>query len=219
MNQPSPTQPICQKTASRNLAHIALVLFLAILLIQSALGLFLPQRADMDSVDIVLRTAISSIFGYLMSSMGQKSITSTQKSQNQNQDQNPDNNTNNNSAPRTIGFSGEGDTSSLLIRADSAGQNSNQANQISPNSQNSQISQNDQNAQKNWSADNLQFQTIIIACLGFFCLSVLIFLHYYTGEITATTGVIATIAQFRDIISGSIGALIGLARGYTPEEI
>lgn len=187
-------QPVCQKTASRNLAHIALVIFLAILLIQSALGLFLPQRADMDSVDIVLRTAISSIFGYLMSSMGQKSATTTKKTEDSS------------TSPRTIGFSGESGATSYLSEAETPAPNS---------SQSSQASQPSQPSLKSWSSDNLQFQTVIIACLGFFCLSVLIFLHYYTGEITASTGVIATIAQFRDIISGSIGALIGLARGYT----
>ncbi len=186
-------QPVCQKTASRNLAHISLVIFLAVLLIQSALSLFVPQRADMDSVDIVLRTAISSIFGYLMSSIGQKSTaTDTKKTED--------------NSPRTIGFSGESDTTSLLSGAGTSVPNS------------SQSSQPIQSSTKSWSSDNLQFQTIIIACLGFFCLSVLIFLHYYTGEISATTGVIATIAQFRDIISGSIGALIGLARGYTTSE-
>ncbi len=178
----------CQQAMSRNLAHIALVIFLGLLLIQSAIGLFYTMPNDADSIDIVFRTAISSIFGYLMSSIGQKSTKKEEDTT---------------STPRTIGFSGEASTTSKLTLADSksASQDSTQA----PSSPQSK---------SRFSPENLQLQTIIIASLGFFCMVVLIFLRYYEGEITATSGVIATVAQFRDIISGSIGALIGLARGH-----
>ncbi len=167
-------------TASRNLAHIALVIFLVILLIQSAIGLFFSMPTDGDSIDIIFRSAISSIFGYIMSSIGQKAQGQGEKSTSQ---------------PRTIGFAGEESTTSLLSKDGTP------TSQTTP-------------PPTSWSPTSLQFQTAIIACLGLFCMVVLIALRYYEGTTAATSGVIATVAQFRDIISGSIGALIGLARGH-----
>lgn len=173
-------------TASRNIAHIALVIFLAVLLLQSAFGLFFPGAESLDSIDIVLRSALSSIFGYLMSSVGQQSATESKSETS--------------TTPRTIGFSANEDsTLSQLESAPSA------SSAPAPASKSSQRT-----------AENPQFQTVIIACLGFFCLVILIALRYFGGNLPTTTGAIATVAQYRDIIAGSIGALIGLARGQKP---
>lgn len=185
----------CQQAVSRNLAHIALVIFLAVLLIQSAIGLFVTMPNDGDSIDIVFRTAISSIFGYIMSSIGQKKSNSNNKTSNTSESDS--------GTPRQIGFSGETSTTSKLTLDSTKNASQDSGQTLSP-----------PQSKKSISPDNLQLQTVIIACLGLFCMTVLIFLRYYEGEIAATSGVIATVAQYRDIISGSIGALIGLARGH-----
>ncbi len=167
------------KTASRNLAHIALVVFLGILLIQSAVGLFLPANASMDGIDIVLRSTLSSIFGYLMSNIGLQTQTTSKEE----------------STPRTIGFTAQEEPS---LQGEEGGS----PPAVLP-------------APRRTVVSNLQMQTIIIAALGFFCLGVLIALYYFGGHLEATSGAIATVAQYRDIISGTVGALIGLARGQS----
>ncbi|MFI3141241.1 MAG: hypothetical protein R3Y27_02910 [Clostridia bacterium] len=67
---------------SKNLAYICLLVIMVILILQSTFSLFFTpdEGTDFSSIDVVLRTTLSSIYGYIMSMVfsEKKKIKTTQ---------------------------------------------------------------------------------------------------------------------------------------------
>lgn len=181
--------------APRNLAYLGLLLMLVILLVQSSVALFLPpaDNADLSGIDIVIRTSLSSIFGFIMSMVGNQSEkkASNQASQ---------------SEPATIGFSSE-DTvttpTSCLSMTDKSS---------SATSKLTTAKATAKSTRRRSSGYRTQIQIIIVIFISLYCLIVIMVLRDCNTDIASNSASISTITQYRDFVSGGIGALIGLSR-------
>lgn len=158
-----------------------LLLFLFLLLAQIAYGMFTKTEssAQINSIDVVIRTFASAVFGYFLS--GRFSDT----------------------LPR-------GNTIPAIS------QNTTQTDPAAPSSVRNKIGFSDLSPDKELSVDtdlrtvsapaDHTFQTVIVASVGLISLIILLILR---NTSTVTDTMIAPLTQLRDMLSSSIGFLIG----------
>lgn len=184
-------RPYFRLRKPQNLAYAFLMCIMLILLINSSLILFLPPPEDMEltTIDVILRTALSSIFGYLMSSIGGNVISP--------------NNGKTSKKPTTIGFTAN---TSTPPASGSQPQPSTAPSQSMPAPPTQRP------------AIPLEIQVITVGSVCLFCLIVMISLRHFSQYLTLSTISTATLSQYRDFISGGIGALIGLSKTKSLQE-
>ncbi len=154
------------KKGNKNLAYKGLVIIFGILLIQSSISLFFDSGSgQLTQIDTVFRTAISSIFGFLMSGL----VTSKRKKE----------------KTGIIAY----DVKVVEV------ENEKEAH----------------SEEENDSVDN-RTQIWSILCVCIFCLVIMIVIRNFSHFIVNSSSTTITIAMYRDIISGSIGALIGASK-------
>lgn len=176
-----------------SLAQFGLACLLGILLVQSSCSLFLASPADstlQHDIDIIIRTASASIFGYFLSSPLKDAQLQAGSSAVRTAPQQLLQQKVSTAAPKErakIGFSaGDEDLSNPTPPSFN----------VSPRSS---------------TAENIPI--LAATAIALFCLLTLMLLRSIGAHQTAEpTSVLATVAQFRDFISGCIGFLIGCAR-------
>lgn len=175
---------------TKNLPYISLIVIMAVLLIQSAISLFAEPavNTEIEQLDIIFRTALSSIFGYIMSmavndkvnGATTETITST--------------------ATRSIGFTATDDIGARYADELQVSENEIELGEASVKTVNE--------------GDKVSKNThiFIITAICVFCLVMTILARNFSTSLAASSSTSSTLAQYRDFISGSIGALIGLSR-------
>ncbi len=196
---------------SKILSYICLSIIMGILLFQSGFSLFwkIPEGVNIESIDVILRTSLSSLFGLfisLMSSASQrikKQKVITKKT------------------PK-IGFTSNNQTE----KTKPVLQNSQVQYYVLQNEQgeviatemvnllDENVAQNQQNI-KQEPRISINFQILVVSGICIYCLVMIIFTRNFTHFIAGGASAGSTIAQYRDFLSGGIGALIGLSRGDT----
>ncbi len=178
---------------NRNVANISLFIIFAVLLIQSAILIFLKGAGSvsLDQLDTVFRTTMSSIFGFFMSS---SAIKKSEKMQSNITDE-----------PRKIGFS-----ANATATQPQASLASEYGEPLVP----SDVVQNVGASQNSAPQPKIQYnlQVIILTSVCLFCLLIMITVRYFSGIVAEGNNTIITLSLYRDFISGSVGAIIGLAR-------
>lgn len=184
-----------------------LMVFMLILLLQSAYSLFFPSGpgTGVSDVDIIVRTSSAAIFGYFLSAnfIRPPSISGlAQPPPALSAEVLQDGGTASPGAPRSrIGFSPSEQAAGLArgqAGVSSAG---------APQPERSSCS---------------RLQIIVAACVGLFCLVTLLLLRNtasWSHALPDSAPVTATVAQFRDFVSGCVGFLIGCPThrpGQTP---
>ncbi len=175
--------------SSKSVAFMCIVVIFGILLIQSAVAMFFDVRhEELAQIDIIFRTAISSIFGYLMSVVATADFSLKEKNKPQN------------TQVKNIGFTPDSSQTpkSYINETDSKTSDIS----IIPPPVNKVV-------EKNF---RINVQIIVLACSCVFCVVLLIVVRNFSHIIVANSTNTVTISQYRDIISGSIGALIGLSQ-------
>lgn len=166
-----------------------LIVFMGILLLESTYSLFAVRSGavGLDSIDVIFRTSTAAIFGYFLSTNFVRNATVADKRSAKGASVTEQESTK--AVQNSISFSDSG----TQTEEDAASANV------------TETAERDDSA-----ASNLQIT--IAACIGLFCLVVIIVLRNLAGlyvdrEASATAS--ATITQFRDIVSGCVGFLIG----------
>lgn len=171
----------------------SLVIFMAVLLLQSAYSLFAPQEAGnaAGDIDIIIRTSSAAIFGYFLSANFIQHMTGTEE---------PVQQTANRIAPV------EGEPLMASSQPEQA------ALSASDSSQEGAEGETEEEASQELPAANC-LQVVVAAGIGLFCLAILLVLRNTTLGDAALAAqperVTATVAQFRDFVSGCVGFLIG----------
>lgn len=162
------------KTVKRQWGRIhlvdrCLILFMSLLLLQSAYNMIVhhDEKGPASDIDIIVRTASASIFGYFLSA-------------------------------------------NFIKNESVAIEKSNSEDQVESQEIESVPAEHTEKTEAG------RFQIMVAAGIGLFCLAILIFLRDIPGwekgaEISATAA--ATVAQFRDFVSGCVGFLIGCPTG------
>lgn len=171
--------------ASIYLVDRCLLLFMLVLLVQSACSLFLQSEGagESGSIDIIVRTSLAAIFGYFLSGNFNRRTAAPGTGQT--------------SLPQqeVASWTGEGPVAQIGFQASDGGEETLQRAEtpsVSPPSEGD-------------TGDSLQILTA--AGIGLFSLIVLLLLRWKgMPEDPAAT---ATAAQFRDFVSGCVGFLIG----------
>lgn len=185
---------LCAGFAKIHIVDKFLIVFMAILLMQSAHNLFANHTAvgEAGTVDIIVRTSIAAIFGYFLSTNFVRNAT-----------------------PR-IGGS-DGNSGQIIMPQGSAAGMKNRIGFEQTDADNTldtpkigSVSTDKEQPHSEISASRIQ--VITASLVGLFCLVVLILMRN-ASELNAgavqSPSTAATVAQFRDIVSGCIGFLIG----------
>ncbi len=187
------------KTKKSPLANIhpvdkSLLLFMVILMLQSAYTIFFPQTANALSgdIDVIVRTSAAAIFGYFLSAnfVGRPSA-------------------------QTKASLGEGPR--IIEPAADKVADTGPKNQIGftvePSSMETGGAQlNESEAPSQPPTSGYRLQVMAATGIGLFCLLTLIVMrHWPFGDynIAQSDSVNATVVQFRDFVSGCVGFLIG----------
>ncbi len=182
-----------EKANSKNIAFFSIIVIFGILLLQSAFSLFVELKfEELGQIDTVFRTALSSIFGYIMSMVSTsdfmlqgKRVSTSQK-------------------PTSIGFATSDQViPKAVIYNDTADTPTTEAITEVPKTA-SLLGTNKILA--------VNIQIIVLAAVCVFCLLSMLIVRNFSEMIVSNSSNIVTISMYRDIISGSIGALIGLSR-------
>lgn len=177
-----------------HLVDKCLIIFMIILLLESAYQLFFGSNIGKDAgnIDVIIRTSTAAIFGYLLSTNFIRHIPTNARQNHTTKNTASIPVENSNALQSRIGFSTP-DTASSEEKLEFGG-----------------TSTSSEEVGDEATASRLQI--IIAAIIGLFCLSALIILHNIPNiseTIAKSSSISATIVQFRDIISGCIGFLIG----------
>lgn len=162
-----------------------LIMFMAVLLAQSAYSLFTNLNSDskVNDVDVIIRTSSAAIFGYFLSANFRRHTPSGKK-------RGPTDEQNRDVTANSIGKQPvPGPEPDLLHESD--------AKRPDNNGENDPI---------------CNLQVAVTACIGMFCIFVLILLRDAAGwnaGSAVSPSASATVAQFRDFVSGCVGFLIG----------
>lgn len=183
--------------SSIHLIDKCLIIIMFLLLIQSAYSLFfnIPSSSEFNTIDIIIRTATASIFGYFLSSNFIRNSISDSKKKNESNAESNDvtilDSSDTNETKNKIGFTNS-DEDKTLESGKAA---------FTPN----------QKTSTELYVDN-HLQIIITTSIAIFCLFILTIIRNISGstgnDLTSTAQ--ATISQFRDLVSGCIGFLIGV---------
>ena len=185
------------RTAVSNIHLVdkSLILFMLILLAQSAYSLFFPGDSSplVGDIDIIVRTSAAAIFGYFLSSnfvLNNSTSVQAQSAAAVRSIETADSVPADDAAPKSqIGFL----ASSSSLEAGTA----------QPTEQISQSESKPANC----------LQVTVAAFIGLFCLVILLLVRnvaqWNGGLFSNSDSVTATIAQMRDFVSGCVGFLIG----------
>ncbi len=167
------------------LTDIFLLLFMMLLLAQMVYNLFVHEAVsgDSNSLDTVLRTTASAIFGYFIS--GGTSSTRAEESEAESIT----------TQAATIGFQPPAENTTPKAQAGTASGTAQTTSAVTLT-----------DAKTPPTVPKRQRQTVIVAAMGLISLVILIVARN-SLELTAAT--IATLSQLRDFVSGSVGYLIG----------
>lgn len=178
-----------------HLVDKCLILFMAVLLAQSAFSLFFHNRdtSEITNIDVVVRTSSASIFGYFLSanfirhdSSGQDPAADSGAVPELSSGSPPPD-----PAPRNrIGFEAAPSESGPVTRG---------MGNIRIKAEKEVLSAN-------------RLQIIAATAIGVFCLLSLLLLRNvaeWNALLASSTSIAATVAQFRDFVSGCVGFLIG----------
>lgn len=193
---------ICSALAKIHIVDKFLMVFMVLLLFQSAYNLFEnhPVAGESSNIDVIIRTSTAAIFGYFLStnfirhassgSAGSMGSGAVQKSQSASQT----------GIQNRIGFTAP----DVVASTDTLDLGSASSDETpDPNEP---------------TASRLQI--ITAALVGLFCLLVLMLLRNVTvlnTDMASSASATATVAQFRDIVSGCIGFLIGCPTSNTTQ--
>jgi hypothetical protein len=172
-----------------------LTVFMLILLIQLAYGLFITGEPtpEVKTIDIIVRTSAASIFGYFLSANFIREKPEKPK--------------------RHIKTE---KTQELENKASAEGQIKNRigftaaSERQNKSDQEADISLSEYEEEEIWVENRMQI--LIAASMGLFCLIALLILRNVSDwypEFTKSESINATISQFRDFISGCVGFLVG----------
>lgn len=175
-----------------------LIIIMFLLLLQSGFSLFSNYKVtpEINTIDTIVRTAIASIFGYFLSSNFIRHLRMERMEEGSSNnitifESEKSHDRKGHDIKSSIGFSIPHTDESL------------ESGKIT-------VTPEPKSLQQSNTAGHLQI--IVTASIAIFCLIVLIIFRnvsYFTGEFPATSSFLATISQFRDLISGCIGFLIG----------
>lgn len=169
-----------------------LIIFMSLLLAQSAFNLFVNNASpESGTIDVIVRTSTAAIFGYFLSSnfIRHSSVSNGRPSE-KNTNITPSKNSG--GIQNRIGFSAPDSPSS--------GEN--------PNIGGADFKED---TPLDFSTAN-RIQVVAASAIGLFCLITLLILRdvaIFDAGMKASASMNATVAQFRDIVSGCIGFLIG----------
>lgn len=171
-----------------------------ILILQSVYGLFFPLPADsgMESIDVVFRTSEAAIFGYIISGNFGRRQTKTEKISDTTTD----------ATASSIGF----DTQDMQTPQATATSGKRTAlTEVAPSPTAS--------PKKSRTKLKNTHQLTLVGIIGVVSLLILIaWRNTYGNNGLATTSMIAVIAQYRDMVSGCVGFLIGQPQVTTSSE-
>lgn len=197
----------CRKCVQASLFKIhlvdkCLIIFMLVLLAQSAYTLFFPSAADpgADNIDIIVRTSTASIFGYFLSANFIRHIpaaknTTGQSAQKPNPGSEITSPAQDSGLKNQIGFSLPGSLKNL---------EQGEANLLPP-SRSGALPDPEE-------ASSSRLQIIVAAFIGLFCLLSLLLLRdiaLWKHDFTLLPSAAVTVSQFRDLVSGCVGFLIG----------
>ena len=156
--------------AGIHLVDKCLILFMAILLIQSACTLlgFPGNTAQANEIDVIIRTSSAAIFGYFLSAN--------------------------------------------FIRNGASGSGQQETARMGDGGLKELAAEEGEENKEEHPVESGRLQILIAAAVGLFCLFTLILLRNVGGwgeGIEASPSATATVAQFRDFVSGCVGFLIG----------
>ena len=173
-----------------HLTDRCLLIFMFLLVAQAAYTLFIHEIGgeDSNSLDTVLRTTASAIFGYFVSG----------GTQSKDSDEEDTTSTTTSATTTRIGFQTEEDAPTARLTL-STQEESSATTATAPATVTAKPP-----TRKELLA--VHHQTVIVSTIGIVALIVLMFARNFTVLNTST---IATLSQFRDFVSGSVGFLIG----------
>lgn len=170
-----------------------LLLFMALLLLQSAYTIFFPTEADpaVSDINVIIRTSSAAIFGYFLSAnfVNRSSVQTETVSA---------------PSPLTITAQAEAETG---VPKNQIGFTAGDATMESGGTQSVPSP-----SLPVWLPDTSCLQVATATVIGLFCLLVLLILRNMGaagGQLLASDSVSATVVQFRDFVSGCVGFLIG----------
>lgn len=176
-----------------HLVDRCLILFMAILLFQSAFNLFSGGAAtpQSDNIDLIIRTSTAAIFGYFLSAnfIRRQSLVKSKDGEN--------------------GPEGE-DYENASLKSEELGnvENDGDGENAAPDGR----TLDDRGAKVDPVYTEARLQVIVATAIGLFCLVMLILIRdisNFAPHLSRSPGAMATIAQFRDFVSGCVGFLIG----------
>ncbi len=172
---------------TNKLGYFCLVFILTVLLVQSGFSLFIetPDGTTIDGIDVVVRTTMSSIFGFIIATSANKSQISSSNTQDKIE----------------IGFDKSNTDMKMTKNND----------QVTVKESKSETQQ----ASKPNNIISEPFQIILLTFICLFCLGVIIYVRDFGLNQVKSPSAMSIITQFREFISASIGALIALTRGYS----
>ncbi len=200
---------------SKMLSYTCLAVIMGILLFQSGFSLFweIPEGMNIESIDIILRTSLSSLFGLFISLMS----SATQRVKKQKVIS---------AKPPQIGFTNNAQENYAKPNSKKILQNEQTKYYIIQNGNDEILTEkvdltNVDNAEQIEKLQNVKqvprisinFQILVVSGICVYCLVMIIFTRNFSQMIASSTSAGATISQYRDFLSGGIGALIGLSRG------
>lgn len=180
-----------------------LIVFMIILLAQSAYNLFANESvsAETHNIDVIVRTSTAAIFGYFLSTNFICRGASQQRRNSSAKGKIMPSADKGGGIRSQMGFANPGTDSESAIGADIEADLKDSRPDIAEVPEPKSVG--------NVTASRLQ--VITASGIGLFCLIILIVLRNVTGaaNVASSASATSTVAQFRDIVSGCIGFLIG----------
>ena len=168
-----------------HLVDWCLLLFMAVLMIQTAVGLFLPGEGgeQSDSIDIVVRTSSAAVFGYILSANFNRCASASASKTAEGRANEVQTAATREGPVAQIGFQAPAEESGGDLERTGPGV---------IQEENSQTPEN-------------RIQIVTATVIGLFCLLTLLLLRWRG----VPEGGTAAVVQFRDFVSGCVGFLIG----------
>lgn len=178
----------CRKVGAIHLVDKCLLVILMLLMLQSAVNLFVHEAisAESNGIDVVVRTSAASIFGYMVSI-----------NFNQHRKRKRQNSAAAGAVPaQTAGWTGGGPSAQIGFQAESAGGEGAAVPQPPVLSQ-ADVKAAEQRCDRS--------QILVVACIGVVSLVVLLIFRNFMEPVADNA---SSVTQFRDFVSGSVGFLI-----------
>ncbi len=181
----------------RNVAFLSLAIIFSVLLIQTSLLLFIDAHSSegLEQMDVVFRTTLSSLFGFFISS-----AYTGKKSEGKGGDDLK--------TPKQIGFIAE-DANSKIPQMSWASENEKTSNSVKLENATEKVKKI-KTEQKRVQGNGV---IIVLSAVCLFCITMMIAVRNFSHLSADATYTLVTLSLYRDFISSSIGAIIGMARG------